>query len=361
MRHNREPACHQIANVVGAQRPEKITDCLELHDFLPVQSLTGEVKVALNSNRKKAFGFSLPDLSLIHAYMKKGGLAHGGGDPFYSFTLDASAPSNTEESTQKLSSAYLVTLNLDSITKVATVQPNLRKTTATYSRVWEDGESESVFNASVSSYSGPRNTVYIDSEDPWWDTFIDGSATLSATYTDLDIDGFDQELYPRRINVDMLLVPSSEIEYTPLQGRSTIKEYENEGVVRTLKIAIAPTIKGQRLSYIKPIPKEDGESFSGDTDLYAIQFEKGYSDDDLKSRARGTVDARLYSSKSLFGRVIGTIDSIKDNYNLQIDGSTSGIPHLDVFSFFTAAEVIEFIHSTPTEIRENLFFGYINV
>lgn len=332
----------------------------ELLDFVEIEAVGGTRTVALASLRKKAFAFGLPDLSLIHSYMKKGEGTGVGSTPLYSFSLEVSSGASAESTTQTLKGSYLLKLDLSSLLEAPTTVSHFRKTQVTYSSIWEEDDDEAIFNTAVSSYSGPRNTVFINKTDPWWNTFLNGTGVVSSTYLDISVDGFDGDLYPRRVNMDILLVPSTEIDYVPFLGESKSISHTTEESIRTLNVMIAPTVDVLSQNHVKKILKEDGTNYNGLVDPLGFQFAKGYDDQALKQKTLGSKTPTINSSKSPLGIILDHISNIQDNYNLGIDGSASGIPQVDVFSFLSAADVIKFIYRTSSDAQTGLFFGTFN-
>tara|TARA_R110000782_G_scaffold102791_4_gene190155 strand:+ start:33848 stop:36184 length:2337 start_codon:yes stop_codon:yes gene_type:complete len=332
----------------------------QLHDFVQVESVSGTTTVGLISNRKLAYAFGLPDLSIIHSYMKQAAGSNNTGLSMYSFSLDVSAPAVSEQTTQTIKGSYLLKLDLSSLVKGPSQVATFKKTDVTYSSVWEDGDDVSGFNATVSSYSGPRNTVFINEEDPWWNTFLNSTGEVSATYLDMEVDGFDGFLYPRRVNMDILLVPSSKIEYTPFLGESKIVSYTNQESVRSLTVMIAPTNDVLGQNYVKKIRKEDETNFNGKPDLNSFQYSKGIDTSALTLLTLGSTAPTITSSKSPLGVILGHIDNIKNNYNLRVNADLSAIPHMDVFSFLSISEIVDFVLRTPSITQSELFFGTFN-
>ena len=348
-----------VARTWASPSSEKIT---QLHDFLTVYDRHGEKKtVKLKSNRGNAYVFDLPELSLIHGQVRK-------ADPSgrenkkpesYTFELDVSAPSTAEADNVTLHRAYLVKLDNTTIVESPTTENSFRKTTATYNTVWRDGMAQTLFDATVSAYSSPRNTVYIDESDPWWNSFISSGYQLSASFYDLDIDGLDGKIYPRRINVDMLLVPTNKVKYNPLQSNSRILEYTNDVVRRSLSVTIAPTKEVFKKSYATPVKKKDGLSFDLRTDHFAYQYEKGFDNSTLKMEVGGTTD-NFTTSKSVLSKALERIDNINSNYNLFIGAGRYALPKADFYSFYTLPELLDYIYRIPGTIRDQIAIGAYN-
>ena len=348
-----------VARTYASPSTEKIR---QLHDFLTVYDRNGNKKsVKLKSNRGNAYVFDLPELSLIHGQVRRSTPAsrENKTPESYVFELEVSAPASVESSSVTLNRAYLVKLDNTTIEDAPTTEDSFRKTTATYNTVWRDGMSTSIFDATVSAYSGPRNTVYIDEEDPWWNSFIASGYKLTANFYDLDIDGLDGKIYPRRINVDMLLVPTNKVKYNPLQAQSTILEYTDSIVRRSLSVTIAPTKEVFKRSYATPVKKSDGLSYDLRTDYFAYQYQKGFETSALKLEVGDTLD-NFTTSKSTLAEALERLDSINSNYNLFIGAGRYALPKMDFYSFYTLPELLNYIYRIPGTIRDKIVIGAYN-
>ena len=332
----------------------------EVNDYLKIKKRGGDIGVALKSHRSKAMAFNMPDLSLIQGYLKSGN--QGSTDDLkYSFKLDVStaAVDNIEVSgANTLAGAYLVQLDNTSIVDVPNESINLRSTTCNYNLVWQEEDSPKLFDMAVSAHSGPRNTVYINADDPWWMHF-QKTKKIIASYTDLDIDGLDGYLYPRRINTDMLLVPVTKVKYNVLQGDSTLVKYGTEGTVRSLGVTVSPLKEVYAKTYVAPVKKEGGLSWGNKNDSWAMRYAKNFNSEQTRLEVVGNTDKRL-SQRSMLGETLSVLTDINDSYNLQRGTGRSGLPKVDLFSFFTVDELVEFIYTIPSDIRQNLFAGVYN-
>ena len=226
-----------------------------------------------------------------------------------------------------------------------------------YVSAWEDGDDDTLFDATVSSHSGPRNMIYIEAGDPWWNHFLK-TRTITALYTDLDIDGFDNYIYPRRVNVDMLLVPVKNIDYNILQGESELIKYTSEGVVRELKIMISPLSRVFNTGYTAPALKLDRKGWNNKEDAWATKYSKEFNAVSVKQAVLTSDDPT--TNQSILGRFLSKIDEIKAAYNIESSPGIEGIPQCDLFSFFTVDEVAQYLFSIPPQIRNKLFAGAYN-
>lgn len=332
----------------------------EVNDYLPIHRRSGDVSIQLKSRRSLAMAFNMPDLSLIQGYLKSGNESTT-DDLKYSFTLDASTSyaDNIEVSgADTLLGAYLVTLDHDSITEVPDDNVNFRTTTCTYSSVWQEDDNPKLFDIAVSAHSGPRNTVYVDVDDPWWMHF-QKTKTVIATYTDLDIDGLDGYLYPRRINTDMLIVPVTKVKYNPFQGESTLEKYNTEGTIRRLKVTVSPLKEVFSENYASPVKKADGKSWGNYYDTWAFRYSKNFDVEATQLKVMGTTVKQL-SKKSMLGEFISQVNTIKDRYNLERGDGTLGLPKADLFSFYTVDQMVKFLYTIPKDIQSNIFGGVYN-
>tara|TARA_R110002051_G_scaffold266703_1_gene326503 strand:- start:121 stop:1704 length:1584 start_codon:yes stop_codon:yes gene_type:complete len=256
--------------------------------------------------------------------------------------------------------AYLVTLDCATLSATDSVSLDYRSTKATYNLAWETGDASSIFESAVSAYSGPRNTIYVDVNDPWLRHFVK-SKNLEVTYTDLDIDKVLKGKYPRRINRDMLIVPVDKYSYNPAFGQSTLAQYKPRHAIvkRTLSTFLNPIPEIYNQYYTKTVPKEDGTGLCNDIDLFAIKFSSAFD----SSAYEGSVfygGSSTAPGYSILGKIINQITSIDANYNLDYLDDWRAMTQVDLLSFFNLNDVTEFFLRLPYDVRADLFEGALN-
>lgn len=328
--------------------------------FTVLQNDGSEKTVALNSKRNKAYAFDLPQLSVVHSlFAGRSGRYSRNAD--YNFSLKTETPYEDEveisAASTSLKEAYLVQVNKRSIEDIKTDTQYFRQTSCTYDLVWQEGDDESVFLSSVEDYYGPRQIVYINGRDPFWNHFL-ATSSVSATYNDIKIDGLLNGVYPRVLNMDMLLVPTDQLEYDPYQGNSKLEQYEEgKPVIRSIKVVTSPVLKSLREVYAQ-LDFDDGKTArQGGVDNYAVKSVKGYADGHFRRVASG--GTQLRTDRSIVGRFINVINRIKENYNLGGRGRGLSLPQQDLYSFLKPREVAEFLLRVPTPVRRSIINGDI--
>jgi hypothetical protein len=327
-----------------------------LNEFLSVTSRDGvDNTLKLSSKRKNAYAFDLPKLSTLHSLLA--GNSRGLID--YSFKLATESPFDEEievsSSGNLLKEAYLIKIDRRSIKSLPNTTQDFRQTSCTYSTIWEEGDSTESFTAGVEDYYGPRQIVYIDALDPFWNHFL-YSKKISATYTDLKIDGVFNGVYPRVINMDMLLVPTTSVRYNPYQGNSSLDNYTTgEPVVRSVKVVTSPVAQSLNEVYAQIQFDSDREARQGGVDNFAVHSTKAYEDGYFRKRATDNLHVR--TGRSVVGRFINTITRVKDTYSLGGRGPGLSLPQRDLYSFMKPKEVCEFLLRIPNATRSAIING----
>jgi hypothetical protein len=315
--------------------------------------------VSLKSDIDRSFILEQPHLSVVYGLLDD---EEQHTPPQYGFDIAVSSPyvDKVEQvsGTYDYKEAYLLKMRCDSLTSLPHPSPDYRKTQVNYDVVWKTGDEDSLFESTVSAYSGPRCTVYVDVNDPWLRHLVHDMRAL-ATYTDLDLDRVLQGHYPRRINRDILIVPVDKYEYSPAYGQSNLTTFsESEGVKRTLTTFINPTASIYSRPYTKTVTKEDGIGLGCKPDNFAIRYGKGY--DNFTYEKDVYYNEQPEISYSTLGKILNKVDDIKKNYDLSYEANVSALTQVDLFSFFNLNEVTDFIVKVPYNIRSEIFQGLIN-
>ena len=339
----------------------------EVNDFIKVRTRSGnQDTVGLKSNRDRAYNFDLPHLSVIFGHFAKS------SETQYGFSLSVSSAWDQEVETGNLDKqgsvikkAYLFTINEDSIKDIHISDPYTRKTGVEYKLVWKDGDPDLSFNDAIKNHSGPRNTIYVPVDDAWWGHFLtrneSAEYTLDAMFTDLDLDGFDGNVYPRRIPNDFLIIPTDKTDYNILQGNSTLTQYTlDKPVIRNLAIVMSPMPTVQSTSYVETARDPVGRNQDGRPDAFAFKFT-------MKGGLTNSIDGALTnpntihkSKPSPLGMMLNKVEDIQAGYNLSRGRLGDGIPQGDLLSRFTMPELMKYIAQTPSDVRAKLAGGEFN-
>ena len=330
-----------------------------LNEFLSVTSRDGtENTLKLSSKRKNAYVFDLPKLSTLHSLLS-GNSSSTRGSIDYSFKLSTESPFDEEIEVSSagnlLKEAYLIKIDSRSIKSLPNTTQDFRQTSCTYSTIWEEGDSKDIFTDGVKDYYGPRQIVYIDALDPFWNHFL-YSKKVSATYTDLKIDGLFNGVYPRVINMDILLVPTTSVRYNPYQGNSSLDNYTTgEPVVRSVTVVTSPVAQSLTEVYAQIQFDSSREARQGGVDNFAVQSTKAYEDGYFRKRA--TDNEQVRTGRSVVGRFINTINRVKNTYSLGGRGPGLSLPQRDLYSFMKPKEVCEFLLRIPNSTRSAIING----
>ncbi len=342
----------------------------ETNDFIKVRTVKGNQEtITLKSKRNIAYNFDTPELSVIYGYFAKS------NDTQYGFTLSVSSnyadqveQGNVDKLGHLIKKSYLFAINEDSIEDVPTNDHYTRQTKVEYTLVWEEGDPVVGFNDTVKSHSGPRNTVYIPVDDAWWGHFLNQNAqekfTLDALFTDLDLDGFDGNIYPRRIPNDFLIVPTNVTNYNILQGASVLEQYEvDKPVKRSASIVMNPIPSIFTKTYVQTTKDPQGLNQDGRPDIFAFNFQQQKDGKDKFLPAHKTLkepEAIYRSQPSPLGKILNKVEDIKDAYDITRGRLGEGIPQGDLLSRFTMPELIKYIAQTPADVRANVLAGKYN-
>ena len=325
--------------------------------YTVIQQDGSEQTLSLYSKRKQAYAFDLPKLSVVHSlFAGRSGRYTINGD--YNFILKTETPFEDEVeisgASTELKESYLIKLNKRSIKDISSKQ-NFRQTSCVYDLVWKEGDSEDLFTSSVEDYYGPRQIVYVNGRDPFWNHFL-AASSVSATYNDIKIDGLLGGIYPRVINTDILLVPTDQVRFDPYQGNSKLDQYETgKPVVRSLKIVTSPVQKSLREVYAQLDFDTRRVARQGGVDNYAVKSVKAFSEGHFRKIASNNITLR--TDRSIVGRFINVINRVKDNYYLGGRGAGLSLPQRDLYSFMKPREVAEFLLRIPASVRNAIING----
>jgi len=332
------------------------------HEFLEIITQQNKVTtVTLNSLRNESYQYSIPDLSIMQ------GLLSPGGE--YSVVLDASATNddildNVEitGSGQDIPPSMLFELIPSSLTNIESEVSEFRTTQAQYKLTWKTGDSDDAFNSTVSGFSGPRESYYLNPADPIvpyiLEADVDGETYLTATYTDIDVQLLDINI-PRRINKDFMISFTDQAKYDPFSGGSDLTSFSiGSPLQRTVTMIPSPFAEVQNDSYIKIVNAL--EDVSNQADTWALSFEK-LLDETQKLKDLSIYDTSFTTQQSILGEALTCISSLNVNYDLSTGkGTGKGIPNADFYSLLPFNKVIKFLGEVPGSVINSIFAGDYN-
>ena len=331
------------------------------HEFLEIITRQGKKTITLNSLRNESYQYSIPDLSIMQ------GLLSTGGE--YSVVLDASAINddildNVEitGSGQDIPQSMLFELITSSLTNIESGASEFRTTQAQYKLTWKTGDSDDAFNSTVSGFSGPRESYYLNPADPIvpyiLEADVDGETYLTATYKDIDVQLLDINI-PRRINKDFMISFTDEVKYDPFSGGSTLGSFSiGSSLTRSVTMIPTPFTEVQNDSYIKIV--NASADVSNQVDTWAFSFEKSL-DETQKLKDLSIYDTSFTTQQSILGEVLTTVSSLNTNYDLSTGkGTGKGLPNADFYSLLSLNKVIKFLGEVPGSVVNSIFAGDYN-
>jgi hypothetical protein len=360
-------------NHLGIRRADGTVERFpEVNDFINIRRQNGTVeKVGLKSDRNIAYNFDFPQMSVMNSLFKQDSQAQ------YGFSLSVSTI-NVQECEQasgsNIAEAYLFQLVPSSIADIPDGDPYTKKTKASYKLMWQSGADLSLFNDVVKDHSGPRNTVFVNVNDNWWQHLITRDIAqdgyfLEGLFTDLDIDGFDGNIYPRRVPCDLLIVPTDKVEYNILQGGSTLVTYphtiaeqadDNFVITRTLNVMMNPLSEVYNQNYVETVKDANGLNVDGRSDIFSFQFKNSFTAGEMKAKTLKDPTKQYRAKSSVFGDLLNKVAEIKNSYSLDRGSKGEGIPQGDLFMQLTLPQYIKYIEDTPASTRMNFLRGLYN-
>jgi len=236
-----------------------------------------------------------------------------------------------------------------------------------YQKVWdsESGTKEQ-FDAQVSNFSGPRTVFYVPSGDPWvghakaYETDADTELYMSATCLGLNIP-LDGKVYPAPILTDFLVTLVDSPEYNILQGQSSLNTYvSGEPVQRSLRMLSDPMPPNPTItSYAVPTKSSSGKGVEGTADEFAFTYEQNLTPSAISAELTKGPSGPAKEINSILGTVLARIKRIDTYYDLATPslGLTKMLPQLDLFSFLTINQVIDFMKYVPEKTKLEIFDG----
>tara|TARA_R110002051_G_scaffold71943_8_gene130090 strand:- start:1498 stop:3444 length:1947 start_codon:yes stop_codon:yes gene_type:complete len=329
------------------------------NEFIKVISNSkGEQTIPLLSNREIAYALHSSVESMVQG-------AVDGGD--YSPQLMASSLTvaggldNVEISGggSAIPTMILFSSVRESIRNSPAGSPMLRGTLVDYQRAWtSDDATNQGFNATVSAYSGPRASVYINSKDPIWDIILE-NGTLQILTTDF-VEPVDGDIFVRKIFTDFLIIPTDVVTYDPFQGGSNLTTYvENQPIVRTFRMLLNPISVVRDGDYVKSTGTPDRTGPSGEEDIFSFQYEKGIDESQVRSLT-SLNNTTFTSAKSELGKILNRISDINTNYNLHDGYKGKRLPMNDLLFSLTANQYVKFIQEIPSVIINEVYDGSYN-
>lgn len=332
------------------------------NEFLTIRSNEkGEESVPLLSNRGFAYALGFSNESMIHGLLETqnegwgaeliaSSMTYGGGVSSVEVSGEGSA----------IPTAMLFSSVRESIRDTPSDSRMLRGTLVDYNLAWTSDYGDSTnFNATVSAYSGPRMSIYIDAQDPIWNIILEGG-TLQLKTADF-VEPVDGDVFVRKILTDFCLFPTDVVTYNTFQGTSELTQFQ-EGlpVIRTFRIVVNPLqeIKAEA-GYVKSKATPDGKSPSGKPDVFSFQYEQDFRKA-ARQRNYSLDNVSFTTAKSSLGTLLDRIATIDANYNLKDGYKGKRLPQSDLLFNFTANEYAKIIQDVPSAILENVFEGAYN-
>jgi hypothetical protein len=326
----------------------------QLNEFVKVRREDSTVQtVGLVSNRDKAFVIPPQQEAMIQEYEPElivSSTTYGG-----SGSVEVSGEGSA------IPSVMLFSSTRETIKTLPAGDPDFTTTLVDYELAWDsitNGSDYTNFNATVSSWSGPRMSIYIDYRDPIWNYLLEkNTVRLRTTDFTRSLDG---KVFPRKIYTDFAIYPTDLVKYSPYQGRSELETFEDgRPSVRTMRIVNSPLQSVAQENYVQSEKSPDGKAPSLEEDNYAFGFAARPSIVGEAASLHGT-QANFTTVKSPLGKVFSRITDIDNNYNIQDGARGVRIPQPDVLFNMTAAEVSEFFEFVPSPVISNLFAGSYN-
>jgi len=326
----------------------------QLNEFVKVRKADSTIEtVSLVSNRDKAFVIPPQQETMIRTYEPElvvSSLTYGG-----SGSVEVSGEGSA------IPSVMLFSSTRETIRTEAAGDIDFTNTTVDYELAWDsitNGNNYENFNATVSSWSGPRMSIYIDYRDPIWNYLLEKN-TVQLKMTDFTR-ALDGKVFARKIYTDFAIYPTNLIKYSPYQGRSNLETFvEGQHSVRTMRIVNNPLQSVAQENYVQSAKTANGKAPSLKEDNYAFEYAARESVVGEASTLHGT-ETSFTTIKSPLAEVFSRVKAIDDNYNIEDGARGKRILQPDVFFNMTAAEVAEFFEFVPGTIISNLFAGSYN-
>ena len=316
----------------------------EFLDFFNVldRSATERI-VSLNSNRSNLYTLDATKESRVMELLEASDSVK---ENKITTTYEVSSPSwvtasgyEMNSSPNDLSGAYLLKLNLSSITQEGSPSPFLRRYKGTYNAVWgeKDGLEDDVFNDAIKTF-GPHRVVYLPN-DPWW-SYFNVTNAVDITFTALNVEGYlpglPEVIVGTQIPQTILLVPTEDrVRTNPLNGRSVLRGFEaGQTVKRIFTTTLSPLVESE--VYLKPVKDTTEIDLQGDHDIYALKFEKNFSVGEFSSVA---TPAPITTGITPIADYVNRVNNLKDNYNLEFDGSNT-LTHFDLYKGFSLNQLL---------------------
>lgn len=323
--------------------------------FLPIVLYNNSTDyLMLKNDRNKACYLTRSDKSFIEQ------LLGGTGT-----TLMASSSASGVEAASgtAIPESMLFSAVLESITELTPPNGDLSRHEVKYRQAWKSGEPVDNFDATVSAWSGPRATVYVEDTDKILEyltqTDANGDVIITVTFTNLNIivsqDGAEVT-FPPEICTDLRVVPVSNDnkKYVPFAGQSSVLSFsETEGVQRQISLVNTPFNEVAEESYVST--SSTGKSISGKSDIAGFAYIKGYTEGDLTAKL-STNNTTFTTKQSPLGLFLSAVSAIDDNYNTNsVNGKQC--PLFDVQSFLSPNDYLQFLRDVPESIRKNIIEG----
>ena len=269
----------------------------QLNEFVKVRREDATVEtVSLVSNRDKAFVIPPQQETMIREYEPElivSSTTYGG-----SGSVEVSGEGSA------IPSVMLFSSTRETIKTLPAGDPDFTTTVVNYELAWDsitNGSDYTQFNATVSSWSGPRMSIYIDYRDPIWNYLLEkNTVQLRTTEFTRPLDG---KVFARKVYTDFAIYPTDLVKYSPYQGRSELETFEEgKHSVRTMRVANNPIQSVAQENYVQSEKTADGKAPSLQEDNYAFGFAARPSVVGEASTLHGT-ETNFTTSKSPLAKV----------------------------------------------------------
>ena len=331
----------------------------QLNDFVKVRKVDQSiVGVGMNSHRDIAHVVPAPHETMVQGFIE--GSDYTPELIVSSTTYGGSGSVEMSGEGLAIPSMMLFSSVRTSIKDLPRTNPNLQSTLVDYELAWDSLQNDSyeAFDTTVSSWSGPRLSIYIDYRDPIWNYLLERNP-VQLRLNDF-VRSLDGKLHVRKVFTDFAIYPTNLVKYAPYQGRSTLTTFSpTEYSVRTLQVFSNPLGSVANEDYVQSEKTADGKSPSRETDNYAFGYAARSAIVQQAAELHGT-SASFTTVKSPLGKVFDRVKEIDDNYNIIDSFRGKRIPQPDVFFNMTAGEVAEFYSFVPADVKSSLFAGAYN-
>jgi len=342
------------------------------NEFLQIPTQAGGTDyIGAASLRNIAYIYDTPTINKVFGLLSSDTQETKLQESYVELTASTVYAENTEEeliSSKTYPQYSLWTVIPSSITELSPLDEYVKTFSTQYELVWSSiSGGEEQFNTTVAEKSGPRESYSIPYTDAITDHMFvvdadDGKyyLTLESSYLNIPLDG---NVYPSPILTDFMVCLVNNVEYNPFQGESELTSFiAGEPVKRTVRLITNPLPANPEVTqYVTPIKSPTGKGVEGKVDEYAFIYKKNLGEEVATSIIGSSPVFSDTERVSILGTVLSLIKDIDSKYELTTPSLGLGkmLPQLDLFSFLTVNQVINFFRFVPLETRKSIFSGEI--